>query len=109
MILYTTTEGGDFHKLPFKSSHQKIVKHLYKHRNVDSAFPLNEYISRIPQPGRKPTIIVYAVFFKKKNGSINKVWDANLNGYRDLKKPPYRYVTGKEMKNIVWMLEEHQK
>ncbi len=78
-MFITTYESGRFERLPVKSSKQKVVKQLFKHRRFSvrmNLFHSHVTISGVPYP-----YIVYALAFVK-NGRVTAVWDARLNGYR---------------------------
>lgn len=114
MILYTTTAGGWLYELPFKTSHQKIMKQLYKHRIATNPGAKGRsapsFLSHLTQPGRKPSLVVHSVFFLKKNGILKKgrVWDATLNGYRDQKIPGWAAYMSKQSDNVRWDPEQAQ-
>jgi hypothetical protein len=100
MILYTTQETGYFIELPFRTSHQKLMKHLYKHRNSfkNESETREIFFSLIPQPGMNPTLQVFAIAFIK-NGKVQKVWDAYHNGYRLMPKRKLSILESRPRKN----------
>ena len=102
MAIYSTThEGGYLKPLPIKSSRQKIVKQLLANRKGRKANRYEtgywKFQSHIKVTGTKYPYLIHSVFWYK-NGKLDRVWDANLNGYR-----PKKYI-----KNAIpeWQLKE---
>lgn len=94
MVAYTAYEGGKLEPLPIKSSRQKIIKHLKRNRkNVGKNGELN-FRTHLHVPNVRFPYLVHSVFFFRKNGRLDKIWDATLNGYRNIKH--YRFSTLKQ-------------
>lgn len=96
MLAYTTYEGGNLEPLPIKSSRQKIVKQLNRNRKNHGKNGRLEFRTHVHVPDVRFPYLVHSVFFFRKNGRLNKIWDATLNGYRNIRH--YRFSTLKQRK-----------
>ena len=89
MLLYTTHEAGNVTVFPIKCNHSKLLKQLYRHRNgkmkKSEYSERMDYYTHVKKTGQRLPFRVHSVFFCK-NNKIVKIWDATLNGYRNMKK-----------------------
>jgi hypothetical protein len=102
--LYTTYEAGKIDFLPIDSSHQKVLKQLYKNRRKVSGYSnkglvlIGGFFSHIRCANIRFPYKLHSVFFVK-NGKVTKIWDASLNGFRP--KKSLKFINQEVVKQII--------